>query len=67
MTFIERRSRPQRTMALIVDVGIGLIVAQGRHVAAQFMAEAGVPLAVICRVADEQGRRPDMAGKSRPA
>jgi len=67
MTFIERRSRPQRTM-VIVDVGIGLIVAQGRHVAAQFMAEAGVPLAVICRVADEQGRRrPDMAGKSRPA
>ncbi|WP_295991504.1 hypothetical protein [Rugamonas sp.] len=57
MAFIERRSRPQRTMAMMVEIGIELVASQGRYTAAQFLEDAGVPLPVICRVMDEQGRR----------
>ncbi|TFW17273.1 hypothetical protein [Duganella callida] len=48
-----RRSRPQQTMAMVVDLGIELINAEGRYVAAKFMEDAGVPLRVIARVIAE--------------
>ena len=63
MAFQERRSRPQRTMAMMVNIGIELIASQGRYAAAQFMEDAGVPLKVIARVISE----PDLRRSADPA
>ena len=54
----ERRSRPQRTMAMVVELAIDLIDTEGRFAAAKFMEDAGVPLRVIARViAEPENRR----------
>lgn len=53
----ERRSRPQRTLALMVDLGIELIAVEDRFAAAKFMEDAGVPLRVIARVIAEPALR----------
>lgn len=53
----ERRSRPQRTLAMMVELGIELIAIEGRFAAAAFMEDAGVPLRVIVRVIAEPALR----------
>ena len=61
MSQIERRSRPQRTIAMLVDLGYEICALHGRYAAARFLYDAGVPLPVICRVLDQRSPRRGMA------
>jgi hypothetical protein len=54
---IERRSRPDRAKAIAVNAGISMLETDGRLMAATFLEDAGVPLAVIARVLNEPDKR----------
>jgi len=54
---MERRSRPDRAKAVAVNAGIAMAETQGREAAAEFLEDAGVPLAVIARVLSEPDKR----------
>jgi hypothetical protein len=53
----DRRTRPDRTKATIVNAGIIMAEQHGRLVAASFLNREGVPFAVIARVLAEPDRR----------
>ncbi|NRR31828.1 hypothetical protein HSX11_16745 [Oxalobacteraceae bacterium] len=57
MGFIERRSRPNRAMAVVVNASLDILATRGRASAAEFLADAHVPLPVIARVLSEPERR----------
>lgn len=54
---IERRSRPDRNKAVVVNAAIAMAERDGRQAAAVFMEDAGLPLPVIARVLSEPDRR----------
>lgn len=47
---VERRSRPDRSTAHVVKVGLIIAEQDGHPAAAAFMDDAGVPFRVIVRV-----------------
>jgi hypothetical protein len=53
----ERRSRPNRNMATVVNAGLNLHVTHGREAAELFMADASVPEHVIDRVLSQPDQR----------
>lgn len=53
----ERRSRPNRAMATVVNAGLNLHHTHGRETAETFMADASVPDEVIRRVLTQPERR----------
>jgi len=57
MQLVERRSRPNRTMATVVNAGVDLLATRGVEAAAAFLQDAKVPLPVIARVLAEPQRR----------
>jgi len=57
MQLVERRSRPNRTMATVVNAGVDLLATRGLEAAAAFLEDAKVPLPVIARVLAEPQRR----------
>jgi len=57
MQLVERRSRPNRTMATVVNAGVDLLATRGVEAAAAFLEDAKVPLPVIARVLAEPQRR----------
>ena len=54
---VERRSRPDRTKAADVTVGIIMADVQGRSAAAQFLQNQGVYFNTIVRVLGDPDRR----------
>lgn len=57
MTFSERRTRPDRARATIVNGGIAMMAVDGRAAAAAFLERERVPFRVIVRVLAEPGQR----------
>ena len=57
MHLVERRSRPNRTMATVVNAGLDILATRGVEAAAAFLEDAKVPLPVIARVLAEPERR----------
>lgn len=55
MNITERRTRPDRTMAIIVATGIAMSATDGRRVAAAFLESERVPFRVIVRVLEGTG------------
>lgn len=62
MRTAERRTRPDRVRATIVNAGVIMAGIDGRAVAAAFLLREGVPFGVIARVlAEHRRRRPTSA------
>ncbi|WP_296001476.1 hypothetical protein [Rugamonas sp.] len=57
MHLVERRSRPNRAMATIVNAALDILATRGLESAAAFLEDAKVPLPVIARVLSEPERR----------
>lgn len=57
MKATDRKDRPARSMALIVNAGVIMQDHHGRKAAADFLLQSGVPLRVIARVLAEPDRR----------
>jgi hypothetical protein len=57
MRNIQRRTRPDRAKATIVNAGIIMAGLDGRAAAAQFLERERVPFRVIVRVLAEPGPR----------
>lgn len=57
MHLVERRSRPNRAMATVVNAGLDILATHGVESAAAFLNDARVPLPVIARVLTEPERR----------
>lgn len=57
MRTFERRTRPDRATATIVNAGVIMAGIDGRAAAAAFLFREGVPFGVIVRVLAEHRRR----------